>query len=244
MGAALGRLDQAALGVLADGTCLFGDQAAEVGRFPVEAEDGEEAVEGLDVGQVGPLPQGLDLGQALADAATGASQIAGDVAATPRGETVEGGAEGVAGREQHGQLLGHDRKLEGQAPAPCVGRRRHLLFEHEEAEERSAEDEEQSEGRRRPQSDGQQRAGAEAGAAPPQLADPKTGDVVGGVDPLQPGAELLADPEEAGHPLAEGAAERPYHVAEGLHGQDGGATAGAAHAGRAVGAQALEQGRP
>ena len=62
-------------------------------------------------------------------------------------------------------------------------------------------------------------ADGEADAAPAELADPEGGDVERGVDPLQPGGELLGDAEHPGHPLAQGPAEGPDDLAERLHRQ-------------------------
>ena len=44
-------------------------EAAEVAGLAVEGEHGDEPVDGVDVGERGPLPQRVDLGEALADAA-------------------------------------------------------------------------------------------------------------------------------------------------------------------------------
>ena len=54
---------------------LLGDEPAEVAGLAVEGEHAHEAVEGVDVDDRGPLAQGLDLGEALADAAGDAPEV-------------------------------------------------------------------------------------------------------------------------------------------------------------------------
>src|SRR5947209_19043453 len=181
----LGHPHQLPLHVLADRASLGRDEPPEVAGLPIEGQHGDEAVEGLDVGQDGPLAQGLDLRQALADAPAHPGQVAGGVAPTPRRQPVEGGPEREAGRQQHGQLLGEHRELEEQTPSPGVRRPGHLLLEDHEGEGRPSEDEQDGQKGGGAHGDAEQAAESEPYAAPPELADPERGHVEGRVDAFE-----------------------------------------------------------
>ena len=98
------------------------DQPAEVARLAVERQDPDQPVEALDVGHRRPLPQGLGLRQALADAPT--TRCRSRRTPLPRGQPVERGTQRVAGRQQHAELLGDDRQLEEDAALPRLRLRR------------------------------------------------------------------------------------------------------------------------
>ena len=97
--------------VLADGPGLVGQEPAEVGGGPLEGEHGHQPVDGGDVGQVPPLPEGVGLAQALADPADHHTEVRGGHAGSPFGDPLQRTARGPARGEEHGQLFGDDGKL-------------------------------------------------------------------------------------------------------------------------------------
>ena len=198
----LDRLDELALHVAADGARLLGDEAAEVAGLAVEGEDGDQPVERRRRRRAPPT-------RAARRPRTGPGGCGRTTRARSRphaprprgGEAVEGGAERVAGRQQHAELLGDDRQLEEDAPLPARRRAGDLLLERRGRPSSGAPSDEAagaSAGGSAAASD-DQRAGAERGRRSSRPGAPGTRSTSSvGVDALEADGELLADAERAG----------------------------------------------
>ena len=125
----------------------------------------------MDLGDGGPLAERLRLGQALTDPQAHPPEVGCTRTGAPLRQPVEGGGEGEPGREQQGELLGHDRELEEELPLPPLGGDRHLLLLDQEGERRTSEDEGQADDRVRAHGQHDQGPGTEAGDAVAHLTN-------------------------------------------------------------------------
>ena len=209
LGAALDGLDQLAVDVAPDRARLVGDQPAQVTGTAVQGQHVHEPAQGVDVGDLGPLAQRLDLGQALADppaprargrARTRRRRGRRGERAPPRASTPRPAACRAA-RPPPG-ARGRSAAANGTTRSPsCCSTSRN-------ASSRAACHEPEGQRSREPRGPGDHRAAHEPGQRPRELADPEPGDVERRVHPLEADGERLGHAERPRQPLADRAGER------------------------------------
>src|SRR5262245_22656099 len=175
LGAPLDRRNATSVDLPADRARFFGNEPSQIARVAIQGEYGRDAVELVDACDLGPLVERCYLGESLPHAPSDACQIATRATLAPGGETVERGAEGVAGRQQHPDLLGHDRQLEEERLLPRGRLARELLLDDEEGQQGSADHGQEHDRPRRASRDGRDRRECHRGRRPAELADPELG---------------------------------------------------------------------
>jgi hypothetical protein len=132
-----------------DGPSLFGDEASEVSGVTVQRQDPYQPVERGNVGQGRPLFEGLGFRETLADPSAHPLQVSGTGAGSSLADALQCSSERIARRQQHPDLLAHDRKLQEDPALPTRRLSDHLLLDDQEGEQRRSDQHQQGQQRGR-----------------------------------------------------------------------------------------------
>ena len=193
-----------ALHLAADRAGLVGDEPTEVAGLAVEGQHGDQASQGIDVGDGRPLAQRVDLGEPLADASAHPGQVLAHAPVPRAASRFSAAAERVARAEEHAELLAQHRELQEDAPLPPVGLVASCCSTIRNASDGRTETRRSAIAERRLRGGGRRaRPPRTPPPAPAELADAERGGVHRVACDRRAARQVLAHAEQRGQPLTD-----------------------------------------